>query len=106
MRRSNRQKKTRIISDLGTIRKSRATGKCIIKKTCQDGRIGNSPTERAVRGSFSNIVDHLAFINLLQYTLTTVAAMMKERTSMVIRKLAIEQNKNVQLGKYHVTFMC
>ena len=52
MRRSIRKKKPKRFKDLGSIRPSRATGKCITKKTHQDGRMGNNPTERAVRGWF------------------------------------------------------
>ena len=52
MRRSTREKKTKCIEDLGAIRPSRVTGNPITKKTHQDGRIGNTSTERAVRGSF------------------------------------------------------
>ena len=51
MRRSTWRKKPKCIEDLGEIRPSRGTGKCITKKTHQDGRISNTPTERAVRGS-------------------------------------------------------
>ena len=62
MRRSTRKKNPKVIKDFGAIRQSRATGKCITKKTHQDRRVANTATERAVRGLF--FVTHFVSVTI------------------------------------------